>query len=31
METIRDPMMKKMRQLDKLVDEPAQGKLMEKI
>ena len=30
-ETIEDPMMKKVRQLDKLVDELAKGKTMEKI
>ena len=30
-ETIEDPMMKKVRQLDKLVDELAKGKAMEKI
>ena len=30
-ETIEDPLMKKIRQLDKLVDELAQGKPMEKI
>ena len=30
-ETIEDPLMKKIRQLDKLVDELAKGKLMEKI
>ena len=30
-ETIEDPMTKKMRQLDKLVDELAQGKPMEKV
>ena len=31
MEKIEDPMMKKVRQLDKLVDELAKGKAMEKI
>jgi hypothetical protein len=30
-ETIDDPLMKKIRQLDKLVDELAKGKTMEKI
>ena len=30
-EEIKDPMMKKMRQLDKLVDELAKGRSMEKI
>ena len=30
-ETIEDPLMKKIRQLDKLVDELAKGKTMEKI
>ena len=30
-ETIEDPMMKKIRQLDKLVDELAKGKTMEKV
>ena len=30
-ETINDPLMKKIRQLDKLVDELAKGKAMEKI
>ncbi len=30
-ETIEDPLMKKIRQLDKLVDELAKGRLMEKI
>ena len=30
-ETIKDPLMKKIRQLDKLVDELAKGKPMEKI
>jgi hypothetical protein len=30
-ETIDDPLMKKIRQLDKLVDELAKGKAMEKI
>ena len=30
-ETIEDPLMKQIRQLDKLVDELAKGKLMEKI
>ena len=30
-ETIEDPLMKKIRQLDKLVDELARGKAMEKI
>lgn len=30
-ETIEDPLMKKIRQLDKLVDELAKGKAMEKI
>ena len=30
-ETIEDPLMKKVRQLDKLVDELAKGKPMEKI
>ena len=30
-ETIEDPLMKKIRQLDKLVDELAKGKLMEHI
>ena len=30
-ETIEDPVMKKMRQLDKLVDELAKGRAMEKI
>ena len=30
-ETIEDPLMKKIRQLDKLVDELAKGKSMEKI
>ena len=30
-ETIEDPMEKKMRQLDKLIDELAQGKPMEKV
>ena len=30
-ETIEDPMIKKMRQLDKLVDELAKGKPMEKV
>jgi hypothetical protein len=30
-ETIDDPLMKKIRQLDKLVDELAKGKMMEKI
>ena len=30
-ETIEDPLMKRIRQLDKLVDELAQGKPMEKI
>ncbi|MBQ6259746.1 MAG: DUF2200 family protein, partial [Firmicutes bacterium] len=30
-ETIEDPLMKKIRQLDKLVDELAKGKPMEKI
>ena len=30
-ETIADPKMKKLRQLDKLVDELAKGRLMEKI
>ena len=30
-ETIEDPVMKKVRQLDKLVDELAKGKAMEKI
>ena len=30
-ETIEDPMMKKVRQLDKLIDELAKGKPMEKI
>lgn len=31
METIDDPMTKRMRQLDKLVDELAKGKPMEKV
>ncbi len=31
LETIEDPQEKKMRQLDKLVDEIAQGKPMEKV
>ena len=30
-ETIEDPLMKKVRQLDKLVDELAKGKAMEKV
>jgi hypothetical protein len=30
-ETIEDPLMKKLRQLDKLIDELAKGKAMEKI
>ena len=30
-ETITDPLMKKIRQLDKLIDELAKGKVMEKI
>lgn len=30
-ETIEDPLMKKVRQLDKLVDELARGKAMEKV
>ena len=31
METIEDPLMKKIRQLDKLVDELTKGKPMEKV
>ena len=31
METIEDPITKRMRQLDKLIDELAKGKPMEKI
>ena len=31
LETIEDPMMKKVRQLDKLIDELAKGKPLEKI
>ena len=30
-ETIEDPLMKRVRQLDKLVDELAKGKAMEKV
>ena len=30
-EAIEDPMTKRMRQLDKLIDEPAKGKPMEKV